>query len=104
MAGEPAWGSAASRASLHPSVSSGGPAFQPATAPSHVDDRLYAGFDVWNELRVGYTFDFEIGGQSFYVIPDTLVGFGATTNRWPGADEDLGLTWIPLDVDVGWRF
>lgn len=71
---------------------------------SDVDGQLYKGLMLWNEVRLGYVFDFSIKGESLYLNVDTMLALGVTTNEWPKANEDMDLTWIPIDANLGWRF
>lgn len=71
---------------------------------SSVDGEVYKGQQVWTEFRAGYEFDFEIQDTSLFVNVDTILATGASTNKWPGAEEDLEWRWIVLDANVGFRF
>ncbi|KAB2921850.1 MAG: hypothetical protein F9K22_13065 [Bacteroidetes bacterium] len=48
---------------------------------STTEKRYYNGFDLWNEFRVGYTFD--IGDSPWYVNLQYLVGFGLIEGNKP---------------------
>lgn len=47
------------------------------------EKKWYEGFDLWNEFRAGYSFDFELGGVPLYVVPQVLFGFGLYPGNKP---------------------
>lgn len=70
---------------------------------SATEGKYYNGFDLWNEFRFGYTFDFE--DSPFYINLQYLVGFGLIEGNKPddfgeGADPVFR---APLFF-LGWRF
>lgn len=70
---------------------------------SATEKKYFNGFDLWNEFRFGYTFDF--GDSPFYINLQYLVGFGLVEGNKPadfaeGADP---LFRAPV-LFLGWRF
>jgi hypothetical protein len=60
---------------------------------SKPEDRHYKGFDLWNELRVGYTINFHIARQAFVVDLQYILGFGLYRGNKPA---DFGSGESPL--------
>ncbi len=69
---------------------------------SSIDNKNYYGLELYSELRPGYQFDFKIGNQSLYVLPQLTIGFGIwTNNKWPDFDKQsnpaiLGNLWLGI--------
>ena len=62
----------------------------PAYNPFHssVDGHTYSGFELWMSLRLGYRFDFTLGGNDLFILAQPGVGFGvARENPWPEKDK-----------------
>lgn len=56
---------------------------------SKVNGRRYSGWELWSEERIGYQFDFELGGVSLYVIPQPGIGHALWLQKiWPGLSRD----------------
>jgi hypothetical protein len=55
---------------------------------SYDDGLLYRGFEVWNEARVGYKIDFEVGARPMYLNLQYLYGFGLYPGNKPQAFLD----------------
>ncbi len=47
------------------------------------EQKYYSGFDVWNEFRLGYRFDVEIGNTPFYANIQWPFGFALYTGNKP---------------------
>lgn len=72
------------------------------------EQKNYRGFDLWNEFRIGYRFDFAISGVPFYVNIQWPFGFGLYSSNKPQSflDEvaaDPFFYQIPM-LFVGMRF
>jgi hypothetical protein len=71
------------------------------------EDRYYNGFDLWNEFRAGYAWDFRFRGQPFYVNLQVLAGFGLYEGNKPESfreeAEENPLFVAPVFF-LGWRF
>jgi hypothetical protein len=48
------------------------------------EKKYYSGFELWNEFRTGYQFNFSLGNIPFTATPQLLCGFGL----WPGNKPD----------------
>jgi len=48
------------------------------------EKKYYSGFELWNEFRTGYQFNFRLGNIPFTATPQLLCGFGL----WPGNKPD----------------
>lgn len=74
---------------------------------SSADAKYYNGFELWNEARVGYRFDFEFANVPLFVKLQWLFGFGL----WPGnkpvafleAEKKERFFTYPL-LMMGWKF
>ncbi len=53
------------------------------------EGRYYRGFELWNELRAGYRFDFVAAGVPAYVNVQWLLGFGLYGGSKPASFEAL---------------
>lgn len=70
---------------------------------SNTDKKYYNGFDLWNEFRVGYTFDF--GDSPFYLNLQYLVGFGLVKGNKPADFGEGGDPVFRAPVFfIGYRF
>jgi len=45
--------------------------------------KYYSGFELWNEFRTGYQFDFKMGDIPMTVTPQLLCGFGLCPGNKP---------------------
>lgn len=52
------------------------------------DRRYYSGFDLWNEFRLGWTFDFALAGRPFLLNLQYLAGFGLYQGNKPSNFRD----------------
>lgn len=48
-----------------------------------IEQKYYAGFELWNEFRTGYQFGFKIGGVHLTLTPQLLCGFGILPGNKP---------------------
>lgn len=53
---------------------------------SSVDGKVYRGFDLWAEGRIGYRFDFRTAGVDWYLLPQVLYGKGLWMQYDPPGD------------------
>ena len=53
------------------------------------EDKYYKSFDVWNEFRFGYQFNFKIMGNPFYTSIQWPFGFGLYASNKPQSFKDL---------------
>lgn len=71
------------------------------------EEKYYAGPEVWNEIRPGYTVDFRVGGHSAFVNLQYLIGFALYGGNKPESfkvqAEEEGVFTAPM-VFLGWRF
>ncbi len=59
---------------------------------SNVDNRVYAGLELWMEMYVGYKFRFEVSGVGLFVVPQVGFGLGvAKQKEWPQENLPTGL-------------
>jgi hypothetical protein len=73
----------------------------------NVEKKYYRGFELWNELRPGYTIDFHIAGHPVfvnlqYLIGDALYGGNKPASFRQQADAEGTFT-TPM-VFLGWRY
>ncbi len=72
-----------------------------------VEDRYYNGFDLYNELRVGYRFDFNLGRIPLFSSVQYVYGFGLYPGNKPRsfiqAVEDAPPFHVP-SLSMGLRF
>ncbi len=54
---------------------------------SSEEGRTYRSFELWNELRAGYRFDFTAAGVPAYVSVQWLLGFGLYGGKKPASFE-----------------
>jgi hypothetical protein len=72
---------------------------------SITDNKYYNGFDLWNEFRIGHTFDFDIAAIPFYINLQYLVGFGLVKGNKPADFGKEGDQVFRAPVFfLGWRF
>lgn len=73
----------------------------------HVEDRYYKGFDLYNEFRVGYRLDFQLGRRSLFSSLQYVYGFGLYPGNKPErfiqAVEDAPPFHVP-SLSIGLRF
>lgn len=72
---------------------------------SYQEKKYYNGFDLWNELRSGYTVNLQLAKQSTYINLQYLFGMGLVRGYKP---DDFGkegdrIVHYPLFF-IGWRF
>jgi hypothetical protein len=71
------------------------------------EQKYYKGFELWNEFRVGYVFEFKIASHNFSVIPQVLAGFGLLPGNKPDSFlkhiETEGLFVAPV-LFFGYKF
>ncbi|HPG41511.1 MAG TPA: hypothetical protein PLP19_10340 [bacterium] len=73
------------------------------------ENKHYKSFDVWNEFRAGYGFDFTLGKCPLYINAQWPFGFGLYGSNKPQSfkDENSGkkkLFYFPPLVFIGVRF
>lgn len=51
------------------------------------EEKVYPSFDLWNEARLGYRFDFHLGEVQLYVTPQWAFGFGLYAQNKPASFE-----------------
>ncbi|MCF7911457.1 MAG: hypothetical protein K9M99_02935 [Candidatus Cloacimonetes bacterium] len=54
-----------------------------------IEDKYYQSFDIWNEFRLGYQFDFNIGNIPFYSTLQWPFGFGLYAGNKPESFKDF---------------
>jgi hypothetical protein len=68
----------------------------------------YDSFDIWNEFRLGYRFDFTISGLPFYVNIQWPFGFGLYASNKPESfkehERENRFFYFPPIVYLGMRF
>lgn len=52
------------------------------------EGRYYRGFDIWNEFRLGYKFNFKVAGQDSFVNFQMPFGFGLYASNKPQSFKD----------------
>jgi len=52
------------------------------------EDKYYKSFDVWNEFRLGYRFNFQIFGKPFYTSLQWPFGFGLYASNKPDSFKE----------------
>jgi hypothetical protein len=67
---------------------------------SSVDGKTYNGFEVWIEYRVGWKFEFEVGGRTLFITPQPGLGHALYLQKiWPGLNASTyrqgSLAFIP---------
>jgi hypothetical protein len=71
------------------------------------EKRYYNGPELWNEFRLGYTFDFSFGRTPAFVNVQYLIGFGLYGGNKPQSFKDQaereGIFAVPVFF-LGWRF
>ena len=75
------------------------------------EDKIYAGFDLWNEFRVGYQWDFRIKALPVFINAAWPFGFGLYSSNKPDSfydrmNQDFGSKYFfqfPL-LFIGYRF
>jgi hypothetical protein len=73
------------------------------------EEKYYEGAELWNELRFGYTFDFNIGRAPWFVNAQYLVGWGlygdeSKPQSWKDQVAREGEVFAAPMVFMGWRF
>jgi hypothetical protein len=71
------------------------------------EEKYYPGFELWNELRAGWTFDFRLGHVPAFVHAQVLFGFALYGGNKPDSFEqqveDEPYFASPM-LFMGWRF
>jgi hypothetical protein len=63
---------------------------------SFVDGRTYPGLELWCEAYLGYRFDFQFKGATWYVLPQPGIGWGMyRSNKWPRFSEAKQVELVP---------
>ncbi len=71
-------------------------------AYSHVTEEYYPGWEMWAEIKAGYTFDLLAGRSYLQVAPG--IGFGLfRTNTPPGFEEEIESPIFVPQVIIGMR-
>jgi hypothetical protein len=72
------------------------------------EDRIYSSFDLWNEFRLGYKFDFRIKKAPLYLNLQWPFGFGLYASNKPqsfkDAEQKNRFFYFPPMIFVGIRF
>lgn len=71
------------------------------------EKKYYSGFELWNEFRTGYTFDFQIKQKAFYFNLQALAGFGLYQGNKPKSFQkqvEKETVFISPVFFLGWRF
>jgi len=72
------------------------------------EGRYYRGFDVWNEFRFGYKFEFSVAGQDSFVNCQMPFGFGLYSSNKPQSFKDHAsknpFFYFPPIITVGISF
>jgi hypothetical protein len=73
------------------------------------EEKYYQGAELWNEFRIGYTFDFNIGRAPWFVNAQYLVGWGlygdeSKPQSWKDQVAREGELFAAPMVFMGWRF
>ncbi len=72
------------------------------------EKKYYSGFDIWNEFRVGYIFDFKVSGVPMFVNVQWPFGFGLYGSNKPDSfwnfQKDNKFFYFPPLVFLGLRF
>jgi hypothetical protein len=70
--------------------------------------KYYSGFDVWNEFRLGYLFNFNIGKVPMYLNLQWPFGFGLYASNKPQSfkalEKDNRFFYFPPLFFIGFRF
>ena len=72
------------------------------------EDKYYPSYDLWNEFRLGYQFDFKLFEKSFYASIQWPFGFGLYASNKPESfkeheEENRFFYHVPL-IFLGYRF
>ena len=71
-------------------------------------DKYYPGFDLWNEFRLGYRFDFTLFDQPWYINIQWPFGFGLYAQNKPESfkqqEEEEPFFYFPPMFFVGFKF
>lgn len=75
-----------------------------------VEDKRYKSFDIWNEFRIGYLFDFKVLNKDLYVNVQWPFGFGLYASNKPESfkkmekEGDNRFFYFPPLIFTGIRF
>ena len=72
------------------------------------EDKVYESFDIWNEFRVGYHFDFKVAELPMFVNVQWPLGFGLYASNKPESfkenEKEERFFYFPPMVFLGIRF
>lgn len=72
------------------------------------EKKYYSGFDIWNEFRIGYIFDFKVSNLPFFVNVQWPFGFGLYGSNKPDSfwefEKENKFFYFPPLIFVGLKF